>query len=158
VSYYRPPMGDYKTYGYAGDPGWLSSAWKVIKTVGKSILGLPAKSPTVITPIAAAAGTAMMLQTPSVPYPPMEQRPGFGATGPVLYGPGGAGFGPPGWQPGQMPRGYHPAKDGSGRPVRNRRMNVANPRALRKAIRRVQGFEKLAKRTIQTTRRVRLKK
>ena len=59
---------------------------------------------------------------------------------------------------GAVPSGYHYAKDGSGRIVRNRRMNVANPRALRKAMRRVQGFEKLAKRTIQFTRRVKMKK
>jgi len=57
-----------------------------------------------------------------------------------------------------MPSGYHYAKDGSGRIVRNRRMNVANPRALRRSMRRVQGFEKLAKRTIQFTRRVKMKK
>jgi len=56
------------------------------------------------------------------------------------------------------PSGYHYAKDGSGRIVRNRRMNVANPRALRRSMRRVQGFEKLAKRTIQFTRRVKMKK
>jgi len=53
------------------------------------------------------------------------------------------------------PSGYHYAKDGSGRLVRNRRMNVANPRALRRAMRRAQGFEKLAKRAINFNKRVR---
>jgi len=57
-----------------------------------------------------------------------------------------------------VPSGYHFAKDGSGRLVRNRRMNVANPRALRRSMRRVQGFEKLARRTITFTRRTRMKK
>ena len=57
-----------------------------------------------------------------------------------------------------IPSGYHFAKDGSGRLVRNRRMNVANPRALRRSMRRVQGFEKLARRTITFTRRVKMKK
>jgi len=33
--------------------------------------------------------------------------------------------------------------------VKNRRMNVANPRALRRALRRAYGFEKLAMRTIR---------
>ena len=38
MSYYTRPMGDYKTYGYAGDPGFLSSLWKGIKSVGKTVL------------------------------------------------------------------------------------------------------------------------
>ena len=41
------------------------------------------------------------------------------------------------------PRGYHYAKDGSGRIVRNRRMNVCNPRAARRAIRRIKGLRKV---------------
>ena len=158
MSYYRRPMGDYKTYGYAGDPGWLSGAWKVIKTIGKSILGIPAKQVGVVAPIAAGAGAGLALsQYPAAPSPGGFPG-GFGATGPAMYGTGGAAFGPPGVPAGQLPRGYHWAKDGSGRAVRNRRMNVANPRALRKAMRRVQGFEKLAKRTITFTKRVRMKK
>jgi len=40
------------------------------------------------------------------------------------------------------PPGYHPAKDGSGRCVRNRRMNVCNMRAARRAIRRIKGARK----------------
>lgn len=47
---------------------------------------------------------------------------------------------------GACPRGYHLAKDGSGRCVRNRRMNPTNPSALRRAIRREEGFIQLAKR------------
>jgi hypothetical protein len=39
-----------------------------------------------------------------------------------------------------------------------RRMNVGNVRALRRSMRRVQGFAKLAKKTIQFTQRVRMKK
>jgi len=56
------------------------------------------------------------------------------------------------------PAGYHLDKATRSRWVRNRRMNIANPRALRKAMRRVSGFEKLAKRTISFTRRVKIKK
>jgi len=37
-------------------------------------------------------------------------------------------------------------------------MNIANPRALRRSMRRVQGFEKLARRTITFTRRVKMRK
>ena len=48
---------------------------------------------------------------------------------------------------GCCPSGFHMAKDGSGRCVRNRSMNVANPRALRRSLRRVAGFGKLAQRS-----------
>jgi len=158
MSYYRRPMGDYKTYGYAGDPGWLSGAWKVIKAVGKSILGIPAKAVPVVAPIVAGAGVGMALGPQALVPLPGGYPPGFGATGPVSRQPGIPFSTTAGMDPGGLPRGYHWAKDGSGRAVRNRRMNVANPRALRKAMRRVQGFEKLAKRTISFTRRVKMKK
>jgi len=39
MSYAQRPMGDYKTYGYAGDPGWLSSIWKGVKRIAPTILG-----------------------------------------------------------------------------------------------------------------------
>lgn len=49
----------------------------------------------------------------------------------------------PGVGGGAVPRGYHLAKDGSGRVVRNRRMNYGNARAARRAIRRIKGARKL---------------
>ncbi len=151
-------MGDYKTYGYAGDPGFLSSVWKVVKAVGKSFLGIPPKAVPVAAPLIAGGGMGLAVANYGGPAAPVARLPGYGATGPAMYGAGGAAFGPPGAPGGACPSGYHLAKDGSGRYVRNRRMNVANPRALRKAMRRVQGFEKLAKRTISFTRRVKMKK
>ena len=39
-----------------------------------------------------------------------------------------------------------------------RRMNVANVRALRRSMRRVQGFAKLARKTVSFTQRVKMKK
>ncbi len=161
MSYYQRPMGDYKTYGYAGDPGFLSGLWKGIKAVGRVVLGIPPATP---------APVQARLPPPPTPFPqqyPQVSFPGGRMTqfGPVVKPmPGGRpDFRLPG--PGQMgapgqacPSGYHLAKDGSGRLVRNRRMNIANPRALRRAMRRVQGFEKLAKRTITFTRRTRMKK
>jgi len=56
-------------------------------------------------------------------------------------------------QAGCCPSGFHMAKDGSGRCVRNRSMNVANPRALRRSLRRVAGFGKLAMRAKKDVRR-----
>lgn len=54
-------------------------------------------------------------------------------------------------QTGRCPVGYHPAKDGNGC-VRNRRTNVGNARALARALRRAEGFEKLARRTVNALR------
>lgn len=46
---------------------------------------------------------------------------------------------------GACPSGFHPAKDGSGRCVRNRRMNSLNPRAFRRAVRRLKGARRFAR-------------
>jgi len=178
MSYYSVrPMGDYKTYGYAGDPGFLSSLWRGIKRIAPTVIGA-----VIGGPVGAVLGQVGVSSTmPTVP--PKPSIPG--TVGGAITFPGGVSVSG-GWQPGGMipgqgrlppytargpgvlpaggrggamvPSGYHFAKDGSGRLVRNRRMNVANPRALRRSMRRVQGFEKLAKRTIQFTRRVKMKK
>ncbi len=177
MSYYQRPMGDYKTYGYGGDPGFLSSIWKGIKKLAPiAARFIPGIGP-VLGPALGALGGAAAVGAALAPKPqfgPTAQRtptsfPGVGMGPQQQFLPRGAGArGPsmPGFQfpatgPGGgvvCPSGYHLAKDGSGRLVRNRRMNVANPRALRRSMRRVQGFEKLAKRTIQFTRRVKMKK
>lgn len=161
MSYARRPMGDYKTYGYAGDPGWLSSAFKFVT---KKIL------PTALKlfggPVGMVAGTALTVAgamsavkpgAPALAPPP-------GSIGGAVSFPGGTTVSVAGVLPSMAaagavrPSGYHLDKATHTRWVRNRRMNIANPRALRKAMRRVQGFEKLAKRTIQFTRRVKMKK
>jgi len=177
MSYAQRPMGDYKTYGYAGDPGWLSSIWKGIKKIAPAIIGGIVGGPAgALIGAAGSGGGAKPMQMPAIP----------GTVGGAISFPGGVSVQgayqrqavvpykypraiagqvrpptpgtPAGYMPGAVPSGYHYAKDGSGRLVRNRRMNVANPRALRRSMRRVQGFEKLAKRTIQFTRRVKMKK
>jgi len=177
MSYAQRPMGDYKTYGYAGDPGWLSSLWKGIKKVAPAIIGGIIGGPAGAI-VAGGAGGGAPRGTPGVPmripgtvggaitfpggtsistaYAP-GQAVAIGKYGALPRGPG-VGLGPQAGMAGACPTGYHYAKDGSGRLVRNRRMNIANPRALRRAMRRVQGFEKMAKRTIQFTRRVKMKK
>ena len=177
MSYAMRPMGDYKTYGYAGDPGFLSSLWKGIKRVAPAIIGGivggpfgaaigggiggggPKPQPQFPVPAGTLGGAVTFpggvsisgAFQPGVMVPGRGRLPPFTAQGPgVLPGGGRGGT--------MMPSGYHFAKDGSGRLVRNRRMNVANPRALRRSMRRVQGFEKLARRTITFTRRVKMKK
>jgi len=163
-------------YGTTQQGGW-ADVWTGVKEVGRSILGgalanwatgWAGDSPQVppIDPRAQKYGP--IIQTPPVMpggsvvglgpqqflparVPGQGRLPPFTATGPGVLPMGGIqGYG--------APRGYHLAKDGSGKLVRNRRMNIANPRALRRAMRRVQGFEKLARRTISFTRRVKMKK
>jgi len=177
MSYYARPMGDYKTYGYAGDPGFLSSLWKGIKKIAFPIIGGLIGGPIGGAVVAAGTGRAPPGTAMTVPGQvggaisfPGGTTVGLGftpSTGPMVPGRGrlppftatGAGVLPAGGRGGTLvPSGYHFAKDGSGKLVRNRRMNVANPRALRRSMRRVQGFEKLARRTISFTRRVKMKK
>jgi len=167
MSYYQRPMGDYKTYGYGGDPGFLSSLWKGVKAVGKVALGAAFPIP-----------TAIYKATRGKPRPPAQafmpggmpsSFPGIGAMpgtlaaaagrAPMAFS--GVGLGAQAVAPdatGCCPTGFHLDKRTGTKCVRNRRMNVANPRALRRSMRRVQGFEKLARRTIVFTRRTRLKK
>ena len=169
MSYYRSPMGDYKTYGYAGDPGFLSSLWKGVKKIAGPVIGGLIGGPVGAVIGGLGGGGKPTPQLPSIPgtvggqisfpggvavsgqyqpgrglVPGQGRLPPFTATGPgVLPGGGRGGAG--------CPTGYHFAKDGSGRLVRNRRMNPANPKALRRAIRRTDGFVKLAKRTLKGT-------
>ena len=177
MSYYGQARGDYATHGYGqGDPGFLSNLWKGVKS-----FALPALATAIGGPLAGAAvGGAMRARTPPImaaPARPVPRRTGAFNLGPIsarstaFYPPVPQFAGAPvttahermaaasaGMGAGCCPRGFHLSKDGSGRCVRNRRMNVANPRALRRSMRRVQGFEKLARRTISFTRRVKMKK
>lgn len=171
---YSRPRGDYGSYGRKrGDWG---DVWAGVKSVGGAILGGAISG---WLGGATGQGEQPPIFVPPTPYPQLPPPPG--TVGGQITFPGGmsvggqfivpgqgrlepytatgAGVKPYGGRGGGMvPSGYHYAKDGSGRVVRNRRMNIANPRALRRAMRRVQGFEKLAKRTISFTRRTRMKK
>lgn len=168
MTYARRPMGDYKTYGYAGDPGFLSSLWKGIKKVAGPVIGgiIGGPAGAIITGVGSGGGGGKQKRLPAPPgiggaisfpggisisgeiIPGQGRLPPFTASGPGVLPQGGRGGA-------CVPSGYHFAKDGSGRLVRNRRMNVTNPRALRRAMRRAQGFEKLAKRVINFNKRVR---
>src|SRR5467141_1773933 len=106
--------------GLSGIVGAATKGRGIIKAVGGVIMKHPVIS------AAGAAGVAVAA--------------GAGAEH-MLAGPGGL-----------PPKGYHHCKSKHGCKhgafVRNRRMNVCNPRALRRSIRRAQGFAKLAMRTI----------
>jgi len=177
MGYYSAQRGDYRTYGYGrGDPGFLSSLWKGVKKIAAPVLGGLIGGPIgalVAGGVGGGGGSTPPIMAPrtggapqyttkigplsqSTFYPPVPRMPGGAGYMPTAHermASASAGQGAAG-----CPRGYHLAKDGSGRWVRNRRMNIANPRALRRAMRRVQGFEKMAKRTITFTKRVRIKK
>lgn len=116
-------QGDYLG-GYRGDPGFFGFLGRAAKKVGGALLG---------------------------------------ATGQIMPGPGGivaraasralsGGFpgsgGPPGLPLGPMrPMGLGEMQTGRKR----KRMNVTNPKALRRAIRRQAGFVKLAQRALKGT-------
>ena len=164
MSYYRPSAGDYKTYGYGGDPGFFSSLWKGIKKIAPTIIGAAVGGPFGAAIGGAIGGAARPATVAS--FPGVGLVPGFGRGMPIripsLPGPKGRGGVPlpipipvgGGADNGACcPSGFHLAKDGSGRCVRNRSMNVANPRALRRAIRREKGFGKLASRMGYTKRK-----
>jgi len=177
MPYYGQYRGDYATGGYGmGDPGFLSSLWKGIKKVAAPIVGGLIGGPVgaIVGGMSGGRAGTPPIMSQQKPFP--RQQVGFrvgtlAARSTDFYppvpqfrgGPMRGGARPVGMEnlpgaTGCCPRGFHMAKDGSGKCVRNRRMNVANPRALRRSMRRVQGFEKLARRTISFTRRVKMKK
>jgi hypothetical protein len=156
--YYR---GDY----YRGDPflgGLFKKIGGVVGGVARGVLGA--------TPLGAVAKTALSVgssllgrgERPGSPFAMTLAPPPSNLPVPASYpgahpvpGIGGAvsrflPFGESGYQ--VCAPGYHISKR-TGACVRNRRMNVTNPRALRRALRRAQGFSKLARRFITVTSR-----
>lgn len=166
MSYYQPQGGDYKTYGYGGDPGFFSKIWKSIKKIAPIVIGGITGGPAgAIAGYAGSRGGGGVRQVPPS-MPGLGIVPGVGGFGrfPVPFGgmpkmprgkiPVPIPFPMPGGGENGLccPPGYHPIKDGTGRCVRNRTMNVCNPKALRRAIRREKGFGKLASRMGYTKR------
>jgi hypothetical protein len=137
MGYYR---GDY----YRGDPflGALAGlvakpltklAGKAVSWVGKQALGSPkAAAATVGTALAAAPILRMAAPAP-VSSPP-----------PINFGP--IGVNPMAALPGGQPLFTYGTR-------KRRRMNVLNPRALKRALRRAEGFEKIAQRTVNALHR-----
>ena len=174
MAYYQGDyyQGDY----YQGDPflgsliaggaSWLAKKLfkRKISTVGQAELARRATGGMVragqVGGAAAVAGVgASIFQRASLPIPftPFKMTPGAMIPGgaPLFSRRQGAIMAPPQQMAmsGCCPSGFHLAKDGSGRCVRNRSMNVANPRALRRSLRRVAGFGKLAQRSKKDIRR-----
>jgi hypothetical protein len=149
-------MGDYYAGDYyrmaRGDPGFFGFLGRAIKGVAGGVLGkvFPGGLPQL-------GERGVVKRLPQV----------LGKVGPIVrkVGPiagvaaGGAAIGALGSRAlagaGGCPKGFHPCKSRYGCKrgdcVRNRRMNVCNPRALRRGIRRAAGFSKLARRVMRFT-------
>lgn len=163
--------GDY--YGGAGgwrrgDPGLFSSignffkgAVHTVSGIAGALLPAPFSAPAkVVNKLTGGGGTVVRSFNPATPtFPPPPSLPiGPGQSQlPMPMGAGGALCGTRGFRANKstyVTRGggtsrwpqqlvVHPAGTEC---VKGRRMNVANPRALRRALRRVAGFGKLASR------------
>jgi len=157
MSYYQGDyyQGDY----YQGDPFFGALLGAGVSWLGKKLLGRGAKAAAAGTVAKVGAGAATGLATGiaggtlgGLMLPPAMRMAKKGAD--LFYRSSGTTR-PPDFtttvygdrMAGCCPSGFHMAKDGSDRCVRNRSMNVANPRALRRSLRRVSGFAKLAKRS-----------
>lgn len=129
MTYLSGYRGDYMG-GYRGDPGLFGTIFGGIKRIAGGLIRR--------TPIGTAVGVGIDIfrrkraPTPVLPYmPPMPTMP----------------RGRPGKLPGP------PSRDEvfEGQRRKYRRMNVANPKALRRAIRRQAGFVKLARKALRGT-------
>lgn len=140
MSYYQ---GDfYQGDFYRGDPGFFSFLGRAVKGIAGSVLGLGGGSTKIIQ---AAPATGTLVTRGTAALAKMKGIPRIAgrviAKHPVLSAAGAAGV--VGLGGGALAAR---AMGGTGR--RRRRMNVCNPRALRRSIRRTQGFARLAMRTI----------
>lgn len=152
--------GDY----YQGDPGFWGWAGRAARAIGGGPVGwagaaaraLGRKTEAIIRGTPAAAGIAS--RGGAMARAGMRRVGGAIAKHPVLTAAGAAGtigvvggrVTAPGPAVGMAQRGFHISKY-TGQVVRNKRMRVTNPRALRRAIRRAMGFARLAKRVLRFT-------
>lgn len=113
---------------YRGDPGLLGSLWGIGKRVAGAVIGR--------TPVGMAYSAARGIIG--------SRRPPAAS---VSF-PGGAMLGLRGQQA-RKPGAVEAAIKGKGR---RRRINPANPKALRRAIRRQEGFVKLARKALKGTK------
>lgn len=159
-------MGDfYPVRGGRGDPGIGSFFKGLASTVAGFIPGVGSVASKVIEalPIGggakslAASGVPLTTRAISGVKSVVTKHPVLSAA--AAAGVGGMAMGAAGehmvsamMNGGACPRGHHISKSrhskSFGKCVRNRRMRVTNPKALRRAIRRTSGFAKLAMRTI----------
>lgn len=166
MPYYSPQLGSVNyTGGFPkGDPGFLSFFGKAIKGVG-SALGAVLPGGGIISKATSLGGGALERMGASKAGKIVGRGVAIAKSHPVLtaaggaaaIGAAGAGVGMAsaprptmGMLPGMTGKGMHISRR-TGLPVRNRHMRVANVRALHRALRRAEGFERLAKRVLKIT-------
>lgn len=159
MSYYTG-QGDY--YSGKGDPGLFSSIAHIVggvaKTVGSvlpgPIGGIASTIGRTLAPSKPSTSLAVPSAVPTIRGPGALPVPGFSGTVQRVL-PGGA-TGYAGCYPGyHLNKTDHYNRTGfvaaGSTCVKNRRMNPANPKALRRAIRRERAFIGLARRTLKGT-------
>lgn len=149
-------MGDYGQMrgAYEGDPFFGALAGLAKRAIG-AVAGKFFRRGAAAPAAAGVATTGIMRRLPPVLAGPAERIGGAIAKHPVISAAGAAGIagilaGRETAPAGALPRGFHISKK-TGKVVRNRRMRVTNPRALRRAIRRANGFARLARRVLHFT-------
>lgn len=152
MSYYTG-RGDY--YSGKGDPGFASILGGIIGTAGKIASAVVPGIGTVVNAGTSAVSKALTGTTrpslPAVPVPSIPAQPVPGLTGIAQrMVPGGAsGYQCGGGNPCES--GYHLDKTDHVKCVRNRRTNYANPRALSRATKRLDGFVTIARKAMKST-------
>lgn len=146
-------MGDYYIGRPLGDPGIGSFFGGLVKSAVGLIPGVGPIASKAIGLIGAAAtkGRAIVKPVSGVimRHPVITAAGAAGTIGAGVLASRGArpAITPEG---GGIMRGYHISRK-TGKMVRNRHMNVCNPRALRRSIRRAHGFAKFAMKAIHLT-------
>lgn len=154
-------MGDWYRGDYypAGDPGFFSALGRLVGHGVSMIPGVGAARAAIGAAMGSIRGkTAAIAAIHGLPVTggAIVKRAGAAIMRhPVLSAAGAAGVvGAAGamirGREGMPQRGFHISKK-TGNLVRNRRMRVTNPKALRRAIRRATGFARLARRVLHFT-------
>ncbi len=159
MSYYQ---GDFGYGGMAGDPGFGSFFGKVFKGIGRLAgfgggatkviqVAAPTLAGKVVVPRVGGAIISRGAQVIRAGGRVIAKHPVLSAAGAAGAIGAAAGAGVEALGAGGMPmRGFHVSRR-TGQLVKNRRMRVTNPRALRRAIRRATGFARLARRVLHFT-------
>lgn len=148
-------MGDFYMGDYGGDPFFgalIGGIGKLARGIGGRIFG---RAPRAVPRIGFPGGGMAPMETAiEVARGGIRRVGGAIARHPVLTAAGAAGtvgiLAGREIAPGVPQKGFHISKR-TGRLVRNRRMRVTNPKALRRAIRRASGFSRLAMRVLRFT-------
>jgi len=159
MAYLQSNRGDYLA-GYQGGLPILGAIGGSLLKRGVSWLGSKLSGKAGKAAVSTAVGVGIARNLPQLPHVGVPM-PGGGTFRPTALMPGGTPAYTPG--PGQIPRGYrlnksgYHLKDGTyiapgTKLVKVRTRNFANGKALNKSISRVQGFERLVKRSRKSLR------